>query len=42
MRQLTSYVKMGRNLHDDAPDALTGVAEEIFAPKLGFLSGSRN
>jgi predicted phage terminase large subunit-like protein len=26
MRQLTSYVKMGKNAHDDAPDALTGLA----------------
>lgn len=27
MRALTSYVKMGKNKHDDAPDALTGLAE---------------
>lgn len=26
MRQLTSYVKMGKNKHDDAPDAITGLA----------------
>lgn len=27
MRALTSYVKMGRNKHDDAPDGTTGLAE---------------
>lgn len=27
MRQFTSYVKMGRNKHDDAADAVTGLAE---------------
>jgi predicted phage terminase large subunit-like protein len=26
MRALTSYVKMGKNEHDDAPDAVTGLA----------------
>ena len=30
MRQLTSYVKMGKNKHDDAADAITGLAEEFF------------
>ena len=30
MRMLTSYVKMGKNKFDDAPDAITGVAEQIF------------
>ena len=29
MRDITSYVKMGRNKHDDAPDATTGLAEYI-------------
>lgn len=37
MRQLTSYVKMGRNQPDDAPDALTGVADMIFRPAVRFL-----
>ncbi len=27
MRQLTSYVKMGKNKHDDAPDATTGLGD---------------
>jgi predicted phage terminase large subunit-like protein len=27
MRQLTSYVKMGKNKHDDAPDSITGLAD---------------
>lgn len=27
MRALTSYVKLGNNKHDDAPDAVTGLAE---------------
>lgn len=27
MRQLTSYMKMGKNKHDDAADSLTGLAE---------------
>ena len=39
MRQLTSYVKMGRNQGDDAPDALTGIAEQVFSPgSIKFLS----
>lgn len=29
MRQLTSYVKMGKNRHDDANDAITGLAEYV-------------
>jgi predicted phage terminase large subunit-like protein len=37
MRQLTNYVKLGRNTHDDACDACTGLAEIIpyrnFAPR---------
>jgi hypothetical protein len=27
MRALTSYIKLGKNKHDDAPDAVTGLAE---------------
>jgi predicted phage terminase large subunit-like protein len=27
MRQLTSYIRLGKNKHDDAPDALTGLAD---------------
>lgn len=39
MKQLTGYVKFGRNQHDDAPDSLTGVAEMIFNPSsIRFLS----
>jgi predicted phage terminase large subunit-like protein len=30
MRQLTSYVKMGRNKGDDAPDSLTGLSDMVF------------
>lgn len=29
MRALTSYVKMGKNKHDDAPDGITGLADYI-------------
>jgi hypothetical protein len=29
MRAFTSYVKMGKNKHDDAPDAVTGLAEFV-------------
>ncbi|QGZ99423.1 phage terminase large subunit [Dehalobacter restrictus] len=29
IRALTSYVKMGKNTHDDAPDGTTGLAEYI-------------
>lgn len=29
MKQLTSYVKLGNNSHDDAPDATTGLAENF-------------
>ena len=29
MRQLTSYIKLGKNKHDDAADALTGLAERV-------------
>ena len=38
MRQLTAYVKMGRNQHDDAPDAVTGIAEQVFRPGVRFLN----
>lgn len=34
MRWLTSYVKMGKNEHDDAADASTGLAEFVFEKKL--------
>ena len=33
MRMLTGYVKLGKNKHDDAPDALTGVAQQLFEPR---------
>lgn len=29
MRWLTSYVRLGKNKHDDAPDGLTGLAEYV-------------
>lgn len=29
MRALTSYVKLGKNKHDDAPDGTTGLAEKM-------------
>lgn len=29
MRALTSYIKLGKNKHDDAPDAITGLAEYV-------------
>ena len=29
VRQFTSYVKLGRNTHDDACDAVTGLAEIV-------------
>jgi predicted phage terminase large subunit-like protein len=29
MRQLTSYIKLGKNKHDDAADAITGLAERV-------------
>ena len=39
MRQLTSFVTMGKNQHDDAPDSITGVAEMVFSPRsIGFLN----
>lgn len=31
MRQLTSYVRIGKNKHDDAPDAITGLADYMKA-----------
>ena len=38
MRQFTSYVKMGKNKHDDAADATTGLAETLFkTPSIDFL-----
>lgn len=33
IKQLTSYVKMGKNDHDDAPDSMTGLAEQILNPR---------
>jgi predicted phage terminase large subunit-like protein len=37
MRQLTSYVRMGKNKHDDAPDATTGLNEMITKPTVSAL-----
>lgn len=39
MRQFTSYVKLGRNTHDDAVDATTGLAEII--PYRSFAKAKR-
>jgi predicted phage terminase large subunit-like protein len=41
MRQLCSYVKMGTDQPDDAPDALTGVAEMVFRPGMRFLNSTQ-
>ena len=38
MRELTGYVKMGKNKKDDAPDATTGLADMVFIKKIGFLT----
>jgi predicted phage terminase large subunit-like protein len=41
MRALTSYVKIGKNKHDDAPDGITGLAEMakvmIYEPNQGKM-----
>ncbi|MCK4328312.1 phage terminase large subunit [candidate division WOR-3 bacterium] len=37
MQSLTSYLKAGTNLHDDANDATTGLAEDIARPTISFL-----
>ena len=39
MRQFTSYVKLGRNTHDDAVDCCTGMAEII--PYRSFVKPQR-
>ncbi|MBI5727554.1 MAG: phage terminase large subunit [Ignavibacteriales bacterium] len=43
MRQLTSYVLMGKNKHDDAPDVVTGLAEKLegFGPPEVFSANTR-
>lgn len=33
-RDVTGYQKEGKNLHDDAPDALTGIAEQLSSRKV--------
>ena len=38
MRELTGYVKMGKNKKDDAPDATTGLADMLFVKKISFLT----
>ena len=37
MQSLTSYLKAGINVHDDANDATTGLAEDIARPTISFL-----
>lgn len=37
MQSLTSYLKAGNNVHDDAPDTLTGLAEDLERPSISFL-----
>ena len=37
MQSLTGYLKAGNNLHDDANDATTGLAEDIQRPAISFL-----
>lgn len=37
MRQLTSYVKLGKNKHDDAADATTGLAEMFEKKKVSAV-----
>ncbi len=44
-RAMTRYLRKGRNLHDDAPDATTGLAERIMGGLSGrdhFISGRGN
>lgn len=40
MRELCSYVKLGKNKHDDAVDAATGLAEVIFEKNIA-MTGKR-
>ena len=37
MQSLCSYMKAGKNEHDDANDATTGLAEDIARPTISFL-----
>jgi predicted phage terminase large subunit-like protein len=39
-KAITTYQKEGRNKHDDAPDALTGVAENVEGNKLKTMNKS--
>lgn len=34
MKNLTSYLRMGKNAHDDAPDAMTGLSDLVFHKKV--------
>lgn len=38
MRELTGYVKMVKNKKDDAADATTGLANEVFIKRISFLT----
>ncbi|MFH1641508.1 MAG: phage terminase large subunit [Nanoarchaeota archaeon] len=37
IQELTSYIKQGKNKHDDAADGLTGLAERVYIKKVEFL-----
>ena len=37
LQSLTSYMKAGDNLHDDANDCTTGLTEDIQRPTISFL-----
>jgi predicted phage terminase large subunit-like protein len=37
MQSLTNYMKAGNNVHDDANDTTTGLAEDIERPAISFL-----
>ncbi len=37
IRQLTSYVRLGTNKHDDAADSITGLVDEMFRKSVEFL-----
>lgn len=37
MMNLTSYMKAGTSVHDDAPDTITGLKEDVCRPTISFL-----
>ena len=36
-KDVTSYLAKGKNAHDDAPDVLTGIYENLNKPKVGLI-----